>query len=82
MTTKLYEFRALLGCHVVVGADSQAAAEAKLERWGYGAWIAAGETDDPTEFELVNERSIPDDCEDPADFAHVVAEGDSPTEET
>lgn len=73
---KLFEFRALIPCHVVVAAESQITAKAEIKRWGHDTWYHIGEAGDPAEFELFEERPIPDDV-DAEDVAHVVTTGDS-----
>lgn len=73
---RIYEFSALIHVTVVVAASSEETARDELESWGYGAWIATGEAEDPTDIELSDTRDLPIPCdrEHLLDLAHYVVD--------
>ena len=67
---KLYEFSALLNCHLVVAADDEESARAAVESLE-GAWYETGDFIEVSDVDLVDIRTV--DPSDIEDLSHEIA---------
>jgi hypothetical protein len=70
MSKKLYEFSAMVNCHLVVAADNEKAAREEIKTYER-AWFETGDAGEVTDIELIDIRNPK--STDLNDEAHVIA---------
>jgi hypothetical protein len=67
----LYEFVADIRVSIVIAAESESNAKAKIANWDVGCWLADGEKIGVNDVDLLDVRTV--DCDDVYDVAHIDA---------